>query len=153
VQSMRKQGARRIFSYSLKEGSRSQQIHISRMVAASLHKSTHSSSTSHRAAAPEDRDWTKSRADDEDVPRASRCLRANLPPCLAETESAAGSPSQSRSHRYRHLAAKGLSQNNRPPGPQPEGARRRAGICGVAAPCICPPDARAKVDLLFCDRP
>jgi NAD(P)-dependent dehydrogenase (short-subunit alcohol dehydrogenase family) len=42
-------------------------------------------------------------------------------------------------------------------GQQPEGARRRAGICGVAAPrrchrsacvaapCICPPGARAKV--------
>jgi len=43
-------------------------------------------------------------------------------------------------------------------GPQPTGARRRAGICVVAAsspmragitfvaaPCICPPGARAKV--------
>ena len=82
---------------------------------------------------------------------------------------------------------KGLSQNNSPTllpaprrarrartasdeasapwGPQPFGARRRTGICGVAAPrpchhiacvaapCICPPGARAKVDLLFCDRP
>jgi len=53
----------------------------------------------------------------------------------------------------------------RPPGPHPEGAQRRAGICGVAAPrrchpsacvaapCICPPGARAKVQTLFLDRP
>src|SRR5213083_843056 len=50
-------------------------------------------------------------------------------------------------------------------GPQPGGARRRAGICGVAAPrrfhyiacvaapCICPPGARAKMHTLFPDGP
>src|SRR5438094_1481220 len=50
-------------------------------------------------------------------------------------------------------------------GPQPGGARRRAGICGVAAPrrchhiacvaapCICPPGARAKMHTLFSDGP
>src|SRR5436190_5260520 len=50
-------------------------------------------------------------------------------------------------------------------GPQPGGARRRAGICDVAAPrrchhiacvaapCICPPGARAKMHTLFSDGP
>src|SRR5439155_24384012 len=50
-------------------------------------------------------------------------------------------------------------------GPQPGGARRRAGICGVAAPrrchhiacvaapCVCPPGARAKMHTLFSDGP
>src|SRR5216117_824093 len=50
-------------------------------------------------------------------------------------------------------------------GTQPGGARRRAGICGVAAPrrchhiacvaapCICPPGARAKMHTLFPDAP
>src|SRR5204862_85170 len=50
-------------------------------------------------------------------------------------------------------------------GPQPGGARRRAGICGVAAPrrchhiacvaapCICPPGACAKMHTLFSDGP
>ena len=53
----------------------------------------------------------------------------------------------------------------RTPGPQPCGARRRAGICGVAAPrrchhiacvaapCICPPGARAKMPTYFCANP
>jgi hypothetical protein len=55
-------------------------------------------------------------------------------------------------------------QSQRACGPQPEGARRRAGICFVAAPrrwnhiaCvaaprICPPGARAKMQTLFIDR-
>src|SRR6266516_2888582 len=38
-------------------------------------------------------------------------------------------------------------------GPQPGGARRRAGICFVAAPRICPPGARAKIHTLFPDGP
>src|SRR5437773_3123129 len=49
--------------------------------------------------------------------------------------------------------------------PQPCGARRRAGICGVAAPrryhhiacvaapCICPPGARAKMPTYSCANP
>ena len=44
-------------------------------------------------------------------------------------------------------------QSRRAGGPQPEGARRRAGICSAAAPRICPPGARAKVKMLFIDRP
>src|SRR5438876_3102796 len=56
-------------------------------------------------------------------------------------------------------------QSQRACGPQPAGARRRAGICGVAAPrrchhiacvaapCICPPGARAKMHTLFSDGP
>jgi len=50
-------------------------------------------------------------------------------------------------------------------GPQPKGARRRAGICCVVAPrrwhriacvappCICPPGARAKMGSYFCAGP
>jgi hypothetical protein len=50
-------------------------------------------------------------------------------------------------------------------GPQPCGARRRTGICGVAAPrrchhitcvatpCICPPGARAKMPTYSCAGP
>ena len=63
------------------------------------------------------------------------------------------------------LHVRSEQQSQQACGPQPEGARRRAGICFVAAPrrwhriaCvaaprICPPGARAKMQTLFIDRP
>ncbi|MGA2262812.1 MAG: hypothetical protein ABSH28_15425, partial [Acidobacteriota bacterium] len=60
------------------------------------------------------------------------------------------------SDEHAGLHVRSEQQRQRACGPQPEGARRRAGICGVAAPrrchhiacvaapCICPLGARAK---------
>jgi len=68
-----------------------------------------------------------------------------------------------RAYPLRYVRSEQHSQ--RACGPQPGGARRRAGICGVAAPrrchhiacvaapCICPPGARAKMHTLFSDGP
>src|SRR5204863_5209863 len=68
-----------------------------------------------------------------------------------------------RAYPLRYVRSEQHSQ--RACGPQPGGARRRAGICGVAAPrrchhiacvaapCICPPGARAKMHALFSDGP
>src|SRR5213595_1417608 len=68
-----------------------------------------------------------------------------------------------RAYPLRYVRSEQHSQ--RACGPQPGGARRRAGICGVAAPrrchhiacvaapCICPPGARAKMHTLFPDGP
>src|SRR5438552_19042084 len=68
-----------------------------------------------------------------------------------------------RAYPLRYVRSEQHSQ--RACGPQPGGARRRAGIFGVAAPrrchhiacvaapCICPPGARAKMHTLFSDGP
>src|SRR3989441_6675611 len=68
-----------------------------------------------------------------------------------------------RAYPLRYVRSEQHSQ--RACGPQPGGARRRAGICGVAAPrrchyiacvaapCICPPGARAKMPTYSCTNP
>ena len=74
-------------------------------------------------------------------------------------------PMARRERRAYRVACKERTTQPRACGPQPEGARRRAGICFVAAPrrwhriacvaapCICPPGARAEVRHLFRHRP
>src|SRR5438876_10500812 len=96
---------------------------------------------------------------------ASLCLRARPRITFALCCGPPGPLARRERRAYPLRYVRSEQHSQRACGPQPGGARRRADICGVAAPlrchhiacvaapCICPPGARAKMHTLFSDGP